>query len=169
MLNIKEKLLPLTLTFLVILLDQVSKMIVVAMLPFARPVEVLGDFLRLTYVKNPAIAFSLGRDLPPGFRTIIFLVLPLSVLAILLYFFFASLDFSRGQRWILAAIMGGGVGNFLDRLFRSGGVVDFVDIKFYGIFGLERWPTFNIADSTVVVAGILLLLSYLIGSKEAEK
>jgi len=169
LLIIKEKLLPFTLTFLVILLDQVSKMIVVALLPFARPVEVLGDFLRLTYVKNPAIAFSLGRDLPPGLRTIIFLVLPLSVLAILLYFFFSSDDFNRGQRWILAAIIGGGVGNFIDRLFRSGGVVDFIDVKFYGIFGLERWPIFNIADSTVVVAGILLLFSYLISKKEAKK
>jgi signal peptidase II len=165
----KEKLLPFTLTFLVILLDQVSKMIVVALLPFARPVEVLGDFLRLTYVKNPAIAFSLGRDLPSGLRTIIFLVLPLIVLAILLYFFFSSSDFSRGQRWVLAAIIGGGVGNFIDRLFRSGGVVDFIDVKFYGIFGLERWPIFNIADSTVVVAGILLLLSYFIKEKEAKK
>ena len=169
MLIIKEELLPFTLTFLVILLDQVSKLIVVDLLPFARPVEVLGDFLRLTYVKNPAIAFSLGRDLPAGLRTIIFLVLPLSVLAILLYFFFSSGDFSRGQRWILAAIIGGGVGNFIDRLFRPGGVVDFIDVKFYGIFGLDRWPTFNIADSTVVVAGILLLLSYLISKKEAKK
>ncbi len=169
MLTIKERFLPFTLTFLVILLDQVSKIIVIAMLPFARPVEVLGDFLRLTYVKNPAIAFSLGRDLPSGLRTIMFLVLPLSVLAILLYFFFSSLDFSRSQRWILAAIIGGGVGNIFDRLFRSGGVVDFIDVKFYGIFGLERWPIFNIADSTVVVAGILLLLSYLIIKKEAKK
>jgi len=169
LLIIKERYLPFALTFLVILFDQVSKMIVVALLPFARPVEVLGDFLRLTYVRNPAIAFSLGRDLPQGLRTIIFLVLPLIVLVILLYFFLSSLDFSRGQRWILAAIIGGGVGNFLDRLFRPGGVVDFIDIKFYGIFGLERWPTFNIADSTVVVAGILLLFSYLISKKEAKK
>jgi len=169
LLIIKERFLPFTLTFLVILFDQVSKIIVVALLPFARPVEVLGDFLRLTYVKNPAIAFSLGRDLPEDLRTIIFLVLPLGVLAILLYFFFGSSDFSRGQRWILAAIIGGGVGNLVDRLFRPGGVVDFIDVKFYGIFGLERWPTFNVADSTVVVAGILLLLSYLISKKEAKK
>jgi len=169
LLIIKERFLPFTLTFLVILFDQVSKIIVVALLPFARPVEVLGDFLRLTYVKNPAIAFSLGRDLPEDLRTIIFLVLPLGVLAILLYFFFGSSDFSRGQRWILAAIIGGGVGNLVDRLFRPGGVVDFIDVKFYGIFGLERWPTFNVADSTVVVAGILLLLSYLISKKGAKK
>ncbi len=165
----KEKYLPFTLTFLVILLDQVSKMIVVALLPFARPVEVWGDFLRLTYVKNKAIAFSLGRDLPSGLQSILFLVLPLFVLAILLYFTFFSSDFSRGQRWILAAIIGGGGGNLIDRLFRSGGVVDFIDVKFYGIFGFERWPTFNIADSTVVVAGILLLLSYLFSEKEVKK
>jgi signal peptidase II len=40
-------------------------------------------------------------------------------------------------------------------------VVDFIDVKFFGLFGLERWPTFNLADSTLVVGGILLLASFL--------
>ena len=57
-------------------------------------------------------------------------------------------------------ICGGGFGNLIDRFFRSEGVIDFIDVKFYGLFGLERWPTFNIADSAVVVCGILLLISF---------
>ena len=48
----------------------------------------------------------------------------------------------------------------MDRLFRVRGVVDFIDVKFYGLLGFDRWPTFNLADSTVVVAGILLIVSY---------
>ena len=66
------------------------------------------------------------------------------------------------QRWAIAGILGGGIGNLLDRLFRPGGVVDFIDVRFFGIFGLRRWPTFNVADSSVVVCGILLVLSLLL-------
>jgi signal peptidase II len=62
---------------------------------------------------------------------------------------------------VLAAVLGGGLGNYVDRIFRRGEVVDFIDFKFYGIFGLQRWPTFNLADSTLVVGGILLLASFL--------
>ena len=47
------------------------------------------------------------------------------------------------------------------------GVLDFIDVKFWGLFGLERWPTFNVADSAVVVCGILLMLS-LLGSVMQE-
>ncbi|HOX92234.1 MAG TPA: signal peptidase II, partial [Spirochaetales bacterium] len=61
----------------------------------------------------------------------------------------------------LAGIIGGGMGNILDRIFRADGVVDFLSVKFYGLFGLERWPTFNVADATVVVCGILLAASTL--------
>ena len=59
-------------------------------------------------------------------------------------------------------IVGGGLGNLIDRFFRAEGVVDFIDLKFYGLFGLERWPTFNVADSAVVVCGLLLIISFII-------
>ena len=48
--------------------------------------------------------------------------------------------------------------NLIDRFFRANGVVDFIDVKFYGLFGLERWPTFNIADAAVVISFVLLIL-----------
>ena len=63
-------------------------------------------------------------------------------------------------------IVGGGFGNLIDRCFRTEGVVDFIDVKFYGIFGMERWPTFNIADAAVVVCGILLIISFLLPFKK---
>jgi signal peptidase II len=55
--------------------------------------------------------------------------------------------------------VGGGLGNVIDRIFRSEGVVDFLSFKFYGLFGFERWPTFNVADSSVVVCAVLLVIS----------
>lgn len=157
----KKKFFPLVLTPCVILVDQIVKLVVAKTLPYGRPVEILGDFLRFTYVQNPAIAFSIGRGLGEPARVILAMVLPLVVIGAIIIYFFAGKDVTQGQRWVLAAILGGGLGNQVDRFFRSGGVIDFIDFKFYGIFGLSRWPVFNVADSTVVVAGIMLLIMYL--------
>ena len=66
-------------------------------------------------------------------------------------------------------IVGGGFGNLIDRFFRAEGVVDFIDVKFYGLFGMERWPTFNVADSAVVVCGLLLVISFIITSVKESK
>lgn len=160
--SLRKKLLPLVLTGSVVLVDQVVKWIVFKELPYGRPVEIIGDFLRFTFVQNPILSFSMGRGFGDTGRIILTMVLPMLVVAIVLYYFLAGKDVTQGQRWVLAAIMGGGLGNQVDRYFRPDGVIDFIDVKFYGIFGFERWPVFNIADSTVVVAGITLLVSYII-------
>ena len=65
--------------------------------------------------------------------------------------------------------MGGGFGNLFDRFFRPEGVVDFIDFKFYGILGFERFPTFNVADISIVICGILLLVSFIITLSEDAK
>jgi signal peptidase II len=168
-LTLRERLLPLSLTAGIIAIDQVVKAFVVRYLPYGRPVPVIGQFLRLTYVTNTAIAFSIGRGLADPGRLVLAMIVPLLVMAVLLMYFLFGRDLSRAQRWILAAILGGGLGNHVDRVFRGRAVIDFVDVKFYGIFGLERWPVFNVADSTVVVAGITLLASYLLSGARKPK
>ena len=90
-----------------------------------------------------------------------FTLLPVAVIIMLGVYYFRTQEFTRLQRWAVAGILGGGTGNLIDRIFRSSGVVDFIDVKFFGIFGLERWPTFNIADSAVVVCALLLASSFL--------
>jgi signal peptidase II len=165
----KAKLLPLVLTAGVIVADQIVKWVVTRTLPYGRPVEVIGAFLRFVYVQNPNIGFSIGRTLGGGGRFVLARLLPLIVSGVLLVYFLVGKDITRFQRWVLAAVLGGGLSNYVDRIFRQGEVVDFIDLKFYGIFGLERWPTFNLADSTLVVAGILLLASFLFTrEKKAE-
>ena len=157
----RSKLLPLVLSAVVIVVDQIVKWVVTRTLPYGRPVEVIGDFLRLVYVQNPNIGFSIGRSLGGGGRFVLARLLPLIVSGILLVYYLVGKDITRFQRWVLAAVLGGGLGNYVDRIFRQGEVVDFIDVKFYGILGMQRWPTFNLADSTLVVAGILLLASFL--------
>ncbi|MDD2335845.1 MAG: signal peptidase II [Geobacteraceae bacterium] len=58
--------------------------------------------------------------------------------------------------------MGGGIGNLIDRIFRSFRVVDFISVKVYGFLGFERWPTWNISDASLVISGILLAITILL-------
>ena len=99
--------------------------------------------------------------MPAELRRPLFLALPLAVVAIILLYYLRTGELSQLQRWLVAAVLGGGAANFVDRVLRPAGVVDFIDVKFYGLFGLARFPTFNVADSSVVVGGILLLLTFL--------
>ncbi|MDP3178801.1 MAG: signal peptidase II, partial [Spirochaetaceae bacterium] len=94
--------------------------------------------------------------LPPILRSVALIVLPLALICVLLFYYFKHDDLAGLQRWLVCGIAGGGLGNLIDRIFRPQGVVDFLSFKFYGIFGYERWPTFNVADSAVVVSAILL-------------
>jgi signal peptidase II len=170
---VKEKILPFSLTAFVIALDQVTKAIIVHNWPkISREVifDIFGnDILRIIHVRNPAIAFSLGNNLPEPIKPFAFIVLPILVLGFLIWYFLKSDEFSTLQRWALAGIIGGGLGNIIDRIFRPEGVVDFIDVKFFGIFGMDRWPTFNFADSSVVVCCILLFITLFIPQKKSKE
>ena len=161
--NIKSKLLPLILTVVVIVLDQITKALVCRYIPVNTiGTQFLGDFLRIIHVRNPGVAFSFGARWSDAVRRLAFSVIPIIVLGIVLGVYFRNNDFTKLQRWAICGVVGGGFGNIIDRVFRPAGVVDFIDVKFYGLFGLERWPTFNVADSAVVVCGILLVISFII-------
>jgi signal peptidase II len=157
----KEKILPFSLTAFVILADQIIKAVIVKIKPETGLIKDVfnNGFFWIWHVRNKAIAFSLGENLPEAFRPVMFVVVPLLVLAFLVWYYFKSDEFTHIQRWAAAGIIGGGLGNIIDRIFRPDGVVDFISVNIYGIFGMSRWPTFNIADSSVVVCCILLLVT----------
>ncbi|MDR3123886.1 MAG: signal peptidase II [Treponema sp.] len=171
----KTKLLPFLLTGLVIAADQLTKAFIVRNWPLRSPAsgefirDVFGnDLLWIIHVRNKAIAFSLGNNLPASLRPTLFIVLPLLVLAFLCWYYYKSNDLTLLQRWAFAGIIGGGIGNIIDRVFRPDGVVDFISVKLYGFLGMDRWPTFNIADSSVVICGILLFLSIILFPRRRE-
>ena len=145
-----------------VLLDQITKLIVVRTIPLyyqsGFTIEVLGEFLRLIHARNLGVAFSIGDGLAPTIRRLAFVLLP-AVVSVGLLVSLAKSGVWRGlERYAVSLIIAGGLGNLVDRIFRPAGVVDFIDVKFYGLFGLERWPTFNVADSSVVVGGIALIV-----------
>ena len=159
----KSKFYPFTLAAAIIIADQITKAIIVKTVePYTIGFEMFGDFLRIIHARNPGIAFSIGNTLPDAVRGVLFVIIPLIVLAGVVIYYFRSPEIDTPMRWCLAGVLGGGIGNLIDRIARPDGVVDFVDVKFYGLFGLQRWPTFNIADASVVVSGILLVISFLL-------
>ena len=168
----KKQTVPFILTALVIILDQITKVFVVNNWP--RPGTFIkdvfnNDFLLLYHVRNKAIAFSIGDDIPQPFRFALFVIVPIVVLIFLTWYYFTTTDFTRLQRWAITGIIGGGIGNIIDRIFRKDGVVDFISVKFYGLFGLSRWPTFNVADASVVICCIILITTMIIPPKLNSK
>lgn len=166
--SLKEKLIPFALALAVILADQITKALVVANIPpYTIGWTFAGDFLRIVHVANKGVAFSLGSTLSQTFRSLLFSLAPLVVIILVIVIYFRNKEFNFLQRWCICGIVGGGIGNIIDRIFRPQGVIDFVDVKFYGLFGLERWPTFNVADMAIVVCGILLIVSFIFTAKSA--
>lgn len=168
--NTKYKFWPIILAVLVVILDQVSKSLVVKYIPpYTIGAQFLGDFLRIIHVSNTGVAFSVGANWSETARHLLFSLIPLVVIILVLVIYFRNKSWTKLQCWAIMGIVGGGLGNLIDRFFRKEGVVDFIDVKFYGLFGLERWPTFNIADSAVVVCGILLIISFIVLTIQDER
>ncbi len=162
----KGRLVPLSLAAVIILADQAAKIAALRALPPGQPVPVIGDLVRFVLVQNPAITFSIGHDLPADTRRTLFMLLPLAVMALLASYYLLTRDpFTRLQRWCFGALLGGGLGNYVDRIFRPAGVVDFVQMKVFGLFRMEYWPVYNVADATVVTAGIILFITFLLPSR----
>lgn len=158
----RDYFLPLILTVAIIALDQLTKWLIVASIaPWSVGYAFFGDFLRIVCVYNTGAAFSLGSGLSAIMRFVVMACIPALFIAGICVVYFKS-EFTFLQRWFLCGIVGGGISNLLDRFFRAEGVVDFIDVKFFGLFGLDRWPTFNIADSAIVVCALGLFITIFI-------
>ena len=131
-------------------IDQASKFIVRSSMTLHQSEPVLGDFFRLTYIHNPGAAFGLNVGSP-----LLHTAFSILALGILVYLYRSLAENERFLRLALCLVLGGAVGNIIDRLY-LGEVVDFFD---FGLGDL-RWPIFNFADSFVTVGVLLLILGY---------
>jgi len=149
----------LAITGIVIILDQLTKLLVVKKFFLHETVKVIPGFFSLTYVRNPGAAFGILAGASGSWRTIFFITVSLAALAVL-----ATLVQKTAERLPLIAyalIGGGAVGNFIDRV-RFGEVVDFIE-WYYRSY---HWPTFNIADSAITAGVALLAVDMLFVRKE---
>jgi signal peptidase II len=133
--------------------DQATKALVERSIPEHAVIPILPHFLNFVHSKNPGAAFGLFSDSPAAWKTALLVVAS----AALLVFVVVLVRRSKQLPWEsgvgLAMILGGALSNLADRI-RFGRVVDFIDVYVRGY----HWPSFNLADSAIVVgAGFLIL------------
>lgn len=148
----------------VILLDQVSKYIVIKTIEIHETIPVIRGIFSLVQTRNRGMAFGLlnraGSDL-----SYYFLVGATLVAVVLLLFWFARLkDDERRLVLGLSLILGGAIGNLIDRL-SLGEVIDFLDFH----IGPYHWPAFNIADSAITVGTFWIVINLLFHSPKGSK
>ena len=135
-------------------LDQLTKYAIVARLGYGERLAVVPGLLDLTYVRNPGGAFSFFASGAYEWRMAFFVGATSVALVLLLIFLARHEPHARLSPLALGAIMGGALGNLIDRLVH-GEVIDFLDVH---LFGGYTWPTFNVADSAIVVGVALMVL-----------
>lgn len=137
----------------VLVVDQLSKIWAVAALENEPPVQVIGDFFRLVFVRNSGAAFSLGSG-----STIVVSLLALVIVGVLIY----RARNLQSVWWAIAmgGMIGGALGNLTDRVFREPGVLRGHVVDF---FALPIWPVFNVADIAVVGSAIGMVVLALLG------
>lgn len=179
------------LSFAVVIIDQVTKLMVKGFsIPFlninyegmylGQVIPVFGDFFRFTFVENPGMAF--GYDPGSNFKLIISIFSLVASIGLIFYLYVIR-DKSWSLKIAIALILGGAIGNLIDRTFYGvffdyapmfyGKVVDFFDVDFFDftLFGrsYDRWPVFNVADAAVTVGVLILVFFYKKHQDEDEK
>ena len=140
---------------IIILLDQVTKLIVLDTMPLFHNISVISGFFNLTHIHNPGGAFGFLSTQTSNIQRLLFLFASSLAIGFIFYFYKKT---PREQTWLstgFALVLGGAIGNLIDRI-RLGKVVDFLD--FY--IGNWHWPAFNLADSAVSI-GMLIFLFHI--------
>ncbi len=162
----KEKIklyLPLTLVIsAIIALDIVTKIQIVKNFSLGERFDMMGGFIRIALVYNEGFVFGLGQ----GYKNVA-LVISLVVLAAMVVYYFMESNRSFIFNSAMSLIVSGAVGNIIDRLIPGRpGVVDFISV---GVDGVYRWPSFNVADSSIVVGAFLLIIVFIREEKKRKK
>ena len=139
--------------FAVFAADRISKHLVMEHLPAAQPIQVIPGIFHLTLVLNRGAAFGMLQG-----AAALFILLTVLTVALIIVYALRSKTMSLPVASGMGLVLGGAVGNLVDRL-RFGYVIDFFDFRV--------WPVFNIADSAITVGAALLVLSLFFGKKKS--
>ena len=142
----------------IVILDQVTKFLTVAHIPLYADVPFIPGVLQLTYVQNTGAAFSSFE----GQQWLFALIFGVFTVMLLWEYFKKSMPFTKFERWCIAAIYAGGLGNMIDRV-RMGFVVDMIETTFI------EFPVFNVADCFITCGCILLMAHLILCNKEFWK
>ena len=140
----------------IVALDQVAKALVDRYLELHESHTLVEGLARLTYVQNRGAAFGILSDADLPYQSVLFSIVSIIALGAIAVYAWKLPITSRLPQAALALIMGGAVGNLLDRM-RLGYVIDYVDVY----WGRHHWPAFNVADSAISIGVALLVLDIL--------
>lgn len=146
-----------------VLLDQITKLLIVHYLAHGQTVPVVHGFFNITHVLNQGGAFGIFAQQSQMIRTLVFLVFSFFAVGVIFYMY---MGVPKTHPWLanaFALILGGAVGNLIDRV-RMGKVVDFLDFNLY----FMRWPSFNVADSAICI-GVAIVAYHFILNKMPEE
>lgn len=140
----------------IVLLDQITKALVVARFTLGERVAVIPGIFDLTYVLNPGGVWGLGREMAMLPRAIVFLALPVAITALAIAYAWSLSANDRLRHAAIALVIGGAIGNLIDRVrLDPPAVIDFLLLHFRDSY----WPAFNVADSAICVGVAVLLVS----------
>jgi signal peptidase II len=134
----------------ILVADQLTKGVVRARIPLGRSIPVVDGYISLTHVRNSGAAFGLMPDGRP-----ILVAAGILMSLILMYVLIAGRVHHSTTRVAMGMVLGGSLGNLVERLGPTGRVTDFLDVHI--------WPVFNIADSAVVIGAIVLAVIVVFG------
>jgi signal peptidase II len=139
---------------MIVLLDHVSKYVIKTVFQPYEQLTVIKGFFNIIHVHNSGAIWGIFNNHPNAFLPVLITILSISAFCILCYFFLRLKSDCRLELISLSFIMGGAIGNNIDRIFR-GYVIDFIDLHIKS----AHWPTFNIADSFIFFGVIFLAVS----------
>jgi signal peptidase II len=146
-------------------LDQLSKEWIARSLGYADEIPVIEGFFHITHVRNPGAAFGVLANSSEPVRLFFFVGVALVAIGLIFSFYRKLAPGDRFSALSLGLILGGAVGNLIDRV-RYGEVVDFLHFRLWGGY---TWPDFNLADSFIVVGVILLVIELLASEGESRE
>ncbi len=148
----------------IILVDQFTKGAVQSNFYHGESIPIIEGFFNLTYVRNPGAAFGMGANAHDTVRAIFFLALPVLACFWLIWLVWSTRKTNALLCYAYSLIFAGAVGNLIDR-FSLNYVVDFLD--FY--IGQSHFPAFNVADSAISIAAVLIIIDFLIQIKKERE
>ncbi|HSA60951.1 MAG TPA: signal peptidase II [Nitrospiraceae bacterium] len=148
-------------TGVVIVADQITKLYIMQTMRLHESIPIVPNLFSLTYIRNPGAAFGFLAGSSNAFRMVFFGLTSLFALGLLGTILFRMPERDWVGRLSVAGILGGAVGNLIDRL-RYGEVIDFLDVYVENY----HWPAFNVADSAITVGVIFLIIHFAFEKKE---
>ncbi len=145
----------------VIVLDQVTKLHIMQTMRLHESIPIVPNLFSLTYIRNPGAAFGLLAGSSNAFRMVFFGLTSIFALVLLGTILFRMPERDWLGRLSVAGILGGAVGNLIDRL-RYGEVIDFLDVYVENY----HWPAFNVADSAITIGVIFLIIHFAFEKKD---